>query len=283
MPQGPLVTVDWLAAHLTEVRVADIRWYLPGAGKTGRSEYATGHLPGAVFLDVDEDLADPPTRARGRHPLPSAERFAAALSRAGISDGEDVVAYDDAGGAIASRLWWLLRAFGHRGGAAVLDGGIAAWRAAGHPVTTLAPHPGPGSFHARLDPTGLASRADVERLCRSRAAVVLDARARERYAGVTEPIDARPGHIPGARSAPFADNLVDGHLRAPAELRALYAAHGVTPGTPVVAYCGSGVTACHTLLALELAGLPGALLYDGSYSQWAADDALPVATGDDPG
>ena len=283
MPLGPLVSVDWLAANLSRVRLADTRWYLPGAGKIGRAEYAAGHLPGAVFLDLDEDLADPPSRARGRHPLPSAERLAAALSRAGISDGEDVVAYDDVGGAIAARLWWLLRAFGHRGGAAVLDGGIAAWRAAGHAVTTVAPHPAPGSFHARLDPTRVVSRDEVDRLRRSASAVVLDARAPERYAGVTEPIDARPGHIPGARSAPFADNLEDGRMRAPADLRARYAARGASPGTTVAAYCGSGVTACHTLLALELAGLPGALLYDGSYSQWAADDTLPVATGDDPG
>lgn len=283
MTLGPLVTVDWLAAHLAEVRLADTRWYLPGAGKTGRAEYLAGHLPGAVFLDVDEELADPPSRARGRHPLPSAERLTAALSRAGISDGEDVVAYDDVGGAIAARLWWLLRAFGHRGGAAVLDGGVAAWRAAGHPLTTLIPHPAPGTFHARLDPARVVSRDEVDRLRRSTAAVVLDARARERYAGITEPIDARPGHIPGARSTPFADNLLDGHLRAPADLRARYASVGVTPDATIVAYCGSGVTACHTILALELAGSPGALLYDGSYSQWAANEALPVATGDDPG
>lgn len=276
---NPVVTVEWLAAHLGAVRLVDTRWYLPGTGKIARTEYAAGHLPGAVFLDVDLDLADPPSRAAGRHPLPSAERFAAAMSRAGVSDGDDVVAYDDAGGSIAARVWWLCRAFGHPGRAAVLDGGIDAWRAAGHATTTAVPSPAPGTFHARLDPAIFVSLEQVDRLRTSGGAVLLDARAPERWAGVVEPIDARPGRIPGAVSAPWSDNLAGGRFRSAEELRARYAALGVGPTTKVVAYCGSGVTACHDLLALELAGVPAALLYAGSYSQWAAVPELPVETG----
>ena len=276
---GPIVSADWLAAHASEVRIADARWYLPGTGRTGRAEYAAAHLPGAVFLDIDEELADPPTHADGRHPLPSVARFEGAMARAGISDDTNVVAVDDVGGAMAARLWWLLRYFGHRGRAFVLDGGIAAWQAAGGASTRQVPTPARGSFHARPRPELVVSRQDVERMARDAGVVMLDARAPERWAGVSEPIDARPGRIPGAKNAPFADNVADGKLRGADELRARYAALGVGADTTVVAYCGSGVTACHDILALEIAGLPGALLYAGSYSQWAAEPSLPVETG----
>jgi thiosulfate/3-mercaptopyruvate sulfurtransferase len=274
---GPLVSVEWLAAHLTEVHVVDVRWYLPTTGKSGRAEYAAGHLPRAVFLDVDQDLADPPSAAAGRHPLPSPERFAAAMARAGVSDRDDVVAYDDTGGSTAARVWWLCQAYGHRGRTAVLDGGIAAWRAAGHATTTVVPDPPRGRFHAALDPSLVVTIEELERLRGTPGVVILDARATERYLGKTEPIDARPGHIPSAISAPFADNLTQGRFKSADELRARYASLGVGDRTTVVAYCGSGVTACHDLLALELAGLGGKrFLYGGSYGQWAADPTREV-------
>jgi thiosulfate/3-mercaptopyruvate sulfurtransferase len=280
---SPLVDASWLAAHLDDprVRIVDVRWYL--AGKRGSDEYARGHIPGAVFVDLDRDLAAPATPARpGRHPLPSAADFAAVLARLGVERDTLVIAYDDAGGAIAARLWWLLRWFGH-GGGRVLDGGISAWIAAGGALSTEVSTSTPAPLLALTeDPRGVVDKAEVSRL-RSLAgrAVILDARAAERFEGRVEPVDARPGHIPGARSAPFADNLVagTGALRPPAELARRYAALGALDADVVVCYCGSGVTACHDILALAIAGRDDVLLYEGSWSDWARDESLPAATG----
>jgi thiosulfate/3-mercaptopyruvate sulfurtransferase len=276
------VTADWLAAHLDDghVRVADVRWYL--SGKRGADEYARGHIPGAVFVDLDQDLASPRSPGRpGRHPFPSAADFAAALSRLGVERDTLVVAYDDSGGSTAARLWWLLRWFGH-GGGRVLDGGIGAWVAAGRPLSTEVPALPPAAplalspGHARA-----VNRAEVDRLRALPGTVLLDARAAERFEGRVEPVDARPGHIPGARSAPFSGNLAapGGALLPARELAARYQALGALRAETVVCYCGSGVTACHDLLALAIAGREDAALYEGSWSDWASDPSLPAATG----
>ena len=282
-----LVSTGWVAAHLDDagVRVADVRWYLPQVGKRGREEYGKGHIPGAVFVDMDTELAGPRGSGPGRHPLPASDVFASAMSRAGVGAETHVVVYDDAGGSIAARLWWLLRHMGHPR-VSVLDGGVTRWSAEGRPLTTVVPEVQPVEFTATPATGDVVAKDAVRRLSRDPGAVVLDARAAERYEGRAEPIDPRAGHIPGARSAPFGANLreEEGARLKPAEaLRAQYAALGVTPGRRVVAYCGSGVTACHTLLALHVAGVSGALLYEGSWSDWSSDESLPAATGVAPG
>jgi len=279
---SPLVSVAWLADHLDDpgVVVADVRWYLQGP--RGADAYAAGHLPGAAFVDLDADLASPPGPGRpGRHPLPIAGQISALLSRLGAGQGTVVVAYDDAGGGIAARLWWLLRYFGH-GGGRVLDGGVQAWRAAGLPLeTAVRPRPPAPPLPLTPRPEMVVDRQRVAVLAGSADAVVLDARAAERFEGRSEPVDARPGHVPGARSAPFGENLVapGGAFRSPEELARRYGALGATAAKSVVAYCGSGVTACHDLLALALAGREDALLYEGSWSDWAKDPSLPAALG----
>ena len=267
----PVVDAAWVAAHRDEVVLADVRWYLDG--RSGRAAYAGGHLPGAVFVDLDADLAAPPGPA-GRHPLPEPAAFAAAMGRLGIGDADTVVAYDDAGGVVAARLVWMLRATGHP--AALLDGGIAAWDG---PLETASSARPPAVFTAApWPPERLASADDAA----DAVNVVLDARAPERYAGIEEPVDPRAGHIPGARSVPCRENVgPDGRLLPVEALRRRLATAGVDAATPVVSYCGSGVNACHTLLVLEHAGLGPGRLYPGSWSEWSADAARPAETGGD--
>ena len=285
---GPLVDARSLAAELTGSAppvVLDVRWQM--GGPPGIEGYRAGHLPGAVYVDLDTELAGPPGPG-GRHPLPSADDFAAAMRRAGVRAGHPVVAYDEGDATIAARLWWTLRYFGHDL-VRVLDGGLRAWTAAGLPVTTDEPAAADGDFVAVpgylpvLDAAGAAALA--------RSGVLLDARAGERYRGETEPIDPVAGHIPGAVSAPTAGNVgPDGRFLPPDELRRRFAALGADPerasgpgpAAAIGAYCGSGVTAAHEVLALDLAGIPAAL-YVGSWSGWTADPARPVATGPDPG
>lgn len=282
---SPLVDVEWLAAHLEDehVRVVDVRWYL-GAPARGPAAYASGHLPRAVFADLGSDLAGSSASGPGRHPLPSTESFVDSLSRLGIGRDTTVVAYDDAGGAIAARLWWLLGYFGLAGGR-VLDGGIGAWTALGLALSIEPFHPA-AAPRLELAPRAAAvvDKAGVARMLGA-GAVVLDARARDRYEGRSEPIDARPGHVPGARSAPFVENLVApaGRFLERDALSARYRALGALDAREVVCYCGSGVTACHDLLALTILGRSDALLYEGSWSDWARDAALPAATGPEPG
>jgi thiosulfate/3-mercaptopyruvate sulfurtransferase len=278
---GPLVSGEWLAAHLGEVRVADVRWYLDG--RSGRAAHEAGHIPTAVWVDLDHDLAVPPSPGLGRHPLPSPEHFASALGRLGIAAGGPVVAYDDAGGSIAARLWWMLHAIGEP--AAVLDGGLAAWPGS---LDSGAESPAPVARTSRAWPADrVVDTTAVDQLRRDPSAVVFDARAPERYRGENEPIDARPGHIPGARNHPWTNNLdPDGRMLPAGELRRrLGAAAGGAgaAGRRVVSSCGSGVTACHNLLAMEVAGLDGGVLYPGSWSAWAASPELPAAAGPDPG
>lgn len=273
----PFVTAEWLEAHLDDVVVCDVRWSLSDG--SALLEYAMGHLPGAVFADLDAVLAAPPSDAHGRHPLPDPGVFARAMSALGIGDRDAVVAYDDASGATAARLAWMLRVLGHD--AAVLDGGIGAWP---HALTAQTPTREPAHFTARpWPPARLAGTLDVAAAAADPATVVIDARASDRYRGDHEPVDARAGHIPGAVNVPFTENFGDdGRLLHRRYLEDRYRRAGVETGQPVVAYCGSGVTACVDLLALEQAGFDNTRLYAGSWSQWSADRTRDVATGSAP-
>ncbi len=273
---NPLIDVpalDRLIRRRAPVVLLDARWRL--AGPPGIESYREGHLPGAVFVDLDGEVTGPPGPA-GRHPLPAAGDFEAAMRRAGVSSDRLVVVYDDADSTAAARVWWSLRYFGHDR-VRVLDGGYRAWTEAGRPVTTEEPDAKPGDFLAApgglpvLDAEGAAELA--------RGGVLLDARSAERYRGEQEPVDPVAGHIPGARSAPTSGNVgVDGRFLPPGLLRERFGQLGATDAADVGAYCGSGVTAAHEILALNLAGIPAAL-YVGSWSNWVADPANPVATG----
>lgn len=278
-----LVTVAWLRERLNSpgLRIVDVRWYLTEPAR-GRAEYLAEHIPGAVFLDLEAELSSPRGHGPGRHPLPMPEAFATVAGRAGIGAGVHVVAYDASGGAAAARLWWLLRYYGHDQ-VSLLDGGWPAWQAAGMPVETAVVAPAPAVFAPRPRPEMVVDAAEVERLRHRPGALLIDARAAERYEGRVEPIDPRPGHIPGAVSAPYAGNLAtDGTLRSSDELRERFLALGADTAAPLVCYCGSGVTAAHNLLALELAGIGGGLLYEGSWSDWCSDPARPAALGSEP-
>ena len=270
---GALVDVEWVRHH-ADARLVDLRWSPKGNARDG---YREGHLPGAVFVDLDLDLAQPGGKGPGRHPFPAVERFAALLGRIGVGPETQVVVYDDGPGSIAARLWFMLRVHGHRE-AAVLDGGMKAWGAAGLPLSKEEPRVPPVAPPALArDDSRLVDRAGVA--ARPASALLLDARAPERYRGEVEPIDKVAGHIPGAVNAPFSSNLgADGRFKPPAELHALYQRLGADRASSIIASCGSGVTACHDLLALELAGYPDAKLYVGSWSDWSTSGA-PVATG----
>jgi thiosulfate/3-mercaptopyruvate sulfurtransferase len=257
--------------------IVDSRWYLDG--RSGSAVHADGHLPGAVFVDLDVWLAGPPSPANGRHPLPDPHVFAQGMSAAGIGDHSIVVVYDDAGGVIAARLVWMLRALGHE--AAVLDGGLGAWQRA-HPEKALETGAGvvrPASFTERPFPDALLATIDETQLAAAAGtSLVLDARTLDRYRGDTEPVDARAGHIPGAESLSCRDSVAaDGMLIAVDALRERLMTLGAGQ-KPVISYCGSGVTACHTLLVLEHAGFAPGRLYSGSWSQYAADSSRTVAT-----
>jgi len=263
---GPLVPADWLVEHLDEVQVVDVRWYLNG--RSGWDAYREGHIPGAVGLDVDTDLSAPASPQVGRHPLPTEAAFAAALARKGIAEGRPVVAYDDASGSVAARLWWMLRAIGEP--AAVLEGGLVAWTDQQGELDTEIPTPLRAERAVRPWPSDRFVSADE--LAASDAAV-FDARSAERYAHGDPAIDPRPGHVPGARSAPWTGNLdAHGRFLAPDALRERFA----SAGNGAIAYCGSGVTACHDLLAMTLAGYTDLALYPGSWSQWGADGSRPA-------
>ncbi|SDK71426.1 sulfurtransferase [Nonomuraea jiangxiensis] len=269
---SPLITPADLAA-LGDVTVLDVRWRL--GGPPGVELYREGHLPGAVFCDLDADLADAPG-AGGRHPLPEAGLFQAAMRRLGVSDARPVVVYDDTAATAAARAWWVLRYFGHDD-VRVLDGGLPAWTEAGLPITKETPDVAPGDFTAR--PGGMPTLTAAAAAALATEGVLLDARAAERYRGEVEPVDPVAGHVPGAVSAPTTDNVgPDGRFLDPAALRARFAGLGVAEGVQAGAYCGSGVTAAHEVLALAVAGLPAAL-YVGSWSHWITDPTRPIATG----
>ncbi|WP_280719690.1 sulfurtransferase [Kitasatospora sp. MAP5-34] len=281
---SPLISVAELHDALASARppvLLDIRYRLPAfqpTGPSGPEEYAAGHLPGAHFIDLDRDLAGTPGSA-GRHPLPDPEEFGAALRRAGVSAGRPVVVYDAGPALSAARAWWLLRWAGHPD-VRVLDGGVTGWREAGLPLTAEVPDTELGDFKpvpGQLPTVDAGQAAEL-----ARTGLLLDARAGERYRGEVEPLDPRAGHIPGAVSAPTAENVTaDGRFRTPAELTARFSALGAGE-REVGVYCGSGVTAAHELLALAVAGFPG-VLYPGSWSEWSANPENPAATGMLPG
>lgn len=284
-----LVDARALAAHLARATAADADWRIvdcrfdladPAAGEAA---YAAGHVPGAVYAHLDRDLSAPRTERSRRHPLPEVGAAAATFGRLGIDARTQVVAYDASGGMYAARLWWMLRWLGHER-AAVLDGGWQAWTAAGLPVSTERASVEPRGFVARPQERATVNADELDGLLEGNACLLLDARAPERYEGRAEPLDPKAGHVPGARNHPYARNLgADGRFLPEAALRELLRARlrGRAP-SEVVSMCGSGVTACHTLLALEIAGLPGGRLYPGSWSEWSRDPQRPVATGPEP-
>jgi thiosulfate/3-mercaptopyruvate sulfurtransferase len=274
-----LISAEELLAGADGPVLLDVRWALGDAH--GREKYLAGHLPGAVFVDLETELADPPSAADGRHPRPSLQRLQAVARRWGISSGDAVVAYDATAGTAAARAWWLLRWAGLPD-VRLLDGGLDAWRRAGGPLETGDVLPEPGNVTLPGGRMPVLTMDEAAALPAS-GGVLLDARAGERYRGEVEPIDPRAGHVPGAVSAPTAENLApDGSFRPVAELRERFAAMGAVPGQAVGVYCGSGVTAAHEVAALAVAGIEAAL-WPGSWSQWSADPDRPAATGPDPG
>ncbi|HET9894266.1 MAG TPA: sulfurtransferase [Streptosporangiaceae bacterium] len=293
-PPSPLIRADELAALLDSADppvVLDVRWRL--GGPPGIESYLGGHLPTARFVDLDTELSGRPG-AGGRHPLPEPAKFEAAMRTAGLNEGKLAVAYDDGDSTVAARLWWMLRYYGHAR-ATVLDGGFRAWAISGLPLTKLVKRPAPGNF-AVLKTGGMPVIDDDQAGRLARSGYLLDSRVTGRYTGEVEPVDRVGGHIPGAISAPTKDNVdPDGLFRAPGELARRFAGLGLPApdrgagdaagpgGEPVIAaYCGSGVTAAHQVLALELAGLRGAL-YVGSWSAWSYDPQRPVAAGPERG
>jgi thiosulfate/3-mercaptopyruvate sulfurtransferase len=277
MSAGPLISAGELASLLarpssqSRPTVLDVRSRT--GGPPGRDEYALGHVPGAVYVDLDTDLAAPPGGGRGRHPLPDVPVFEAAMRAAGVSTGRPVVVYDDWEGRAAARAWWLLRFHGPEE-VRVLDGGWAAWLAEGGEGVAASPMLAAGDFTARPGAMPVVDAGSV-----LEAEVVVDARAPERYRGEVEPIDPVAGHLPGAVNVPTTENVdEDGYFLPAGELAATYEAVGADPAVDVAAYCGSGVTAAHDVLALEIAGVRAAL-YPGSWSEWVSDPSRPVETG----
>lgn len=275
-----IVSVATLATHLDDPSwvIVDCRFDLaqPAAGEAA---FAQSHIPGAVYAHLDRDLAAPITPVTGRHPLPAPDAFAATLSAWGIGNHTQVVAYDGDVGMYAARLWWMLRWLGHDA-VAVLDGGFKAWTAAGLPTSATRATRTPQTFVARPNRAMWVDAAEVATHVRDPAWRLLDARAPERYRGDVEPIDAVAGHVPGARNHPFATNVAAGGFAPADELRQrLEVSQDGVSDSQTIAMCGSGVTACHLLLAMEIAGKRGARLYPGSWSEWIRDPAHPVARG----
>jgi len=296
--RSPIVAPETLAAWIEDdrpgLRVVDVRWYLGQPSGSGRLAYQAGHIPGAIHLDIDTDLVA--REGPGRHPLPDPEAFRRTLAAHGIGGGDTVVAYDDVGGWVASRLWWMLEDLGFgadgTGEALVLDGGLPAWTAAGLPLSTVVPAPRPTDLHLAAAWRRVVDRETLKP--RLGEVLLLDARGGPRYRGEVEPIDPIPGHIPTSLNAPTDGNLrPDGRFRSTVELAARFTAlreaaghagMGVAAGPDgeVVTSCGSGVSACHNALAMRMAGLPDPLLYPGSYSDWSRAGE-PVASGSEPG
>ena len=284
-----LISVQELAAALREASdtpatssqpwvVVDCRFNLLKTD-AGRAAYLDGHIPGAWYADLDRDLSAPRGPQTGRHPLPDPEQLRALFGRFGITPATRVAAYDEAGGGLAARLWWLLRWMGHRS-VVLLDGGLAAWQKAGLPISQETPGPCHSHFEGQPGHMPVLHTAEVSAALDENAIRLLDARAEERFRGLVEPIDAVAGHVPGALNVPFTGNLAaDNRFQTPEHLAQRYAplVAGRQPGE-IVCMCGSGVTACHGIFALELAGIPGVALYPGSWSEWIRSPDRPVAT-----
>ena len=284
MHETPLIQAEELARRLEDpsLRIFDCRFDL-ARPDSGRERYADEHLPGATYADLNRDLSAPVTARSGRHPLPSPAEFEARLRAWGVNRDSLVVAYDDGNSMYAARLWWMMRWVGHEP-ARVLDGGMRRWMQLGLPLDDSVPARAPGDFVAHPRVELAVDAAQLLPVTADSALSILDARAPERYRGEVEPIDAVAGHVPGARNHPFTLSLgSDGRFLPPGELRAAFEAklRGASPDR-TVAMCGSGVTACHLLLAMEVAGLGGARLYPGSWSEWSRDPARPVARGEEP-
>ncbi len=277
-----LITVDELSARLGDpaLRIVDTRFSLQDP-EHGRKAYEEGHIPGAIYFDLDEDLSrpQPPGTPGGRHPLPDMGAFAEKLGERGIGNEHHIVVYDDSGGMFAARFWWMLRYAGHDR-VQVLDGGLGAWLEAGQAVTKALPSYPATRFELELRPEMLVDQGVVKAKLDNPDVLLIDARASERYRGENETLDRKAGHIPGALNKPFTENLDRGRFKDPALLAERFKEAAETE--EVIVYCGSGVTAAHNVLALEEAGFKGARLYVGSWSDWTSDDANPVARGDEP-
>lgn len=274
----PIISAAELTTRLDDprLRIADVRWFLGDEGR-GRSEYADGHIPGAIFVDLERDLAS--ASGPGRHPLPDPTSFADRMGQLGFGDGHSIVVYDQASGMIASRLWWMLDRLGHRD-VVVLDGGLTAWQSSGGEPTPILPTPPRATLTLAPDWTDTLIREEVA--TRAGQIDLVDLRDAERYRGETEPIDPKPGHIPGARNRPATTLLDDSGMLLPADrLQVLLRSHGPTADAPTVLSCGSGVVACFGALASRVAGMADPLIYPGSYSDWSRA-GMPVVVGDEP-
>ena len=284
MNEGPLIQAEDLAERLedTALRIFDCRFDL-ARPDAGRAHYDDEHLPGAAYADLNRDLSAPQTPGSGRHPLPTPAAFETQLRRWGVSGDSVIVAYDDGNSMYAARLWWMLRWLGHEQ-SLVLDGGMRRWMQLGLPLDETIPSRPPGNFVAHPHPELVVDAQQVLAASRDSTSLILDVRAPERFRGDVEPIDAVAGHVPGARNHPFTSSLgADGRFLPAAELRvALEQRLAGMPAQSTVAMCGSGVSACHLLLAMEVAGLPCARLYAGSWSEWSRDPSRPVARGEAP-
>ena len=276
-----LIDADSLRRELgsSTLAVIDCRFDLSDPA-SGERAYLAGHIPGAHYAHLDRDLSDLTRTGRGRHPLPDSDAFCASLERWGITPAHQVVAYDADNGMYAARLWWMLRLLGHRR-VAVLDGGLAAWQAEGGELERTVPRTGGGQYKARFDSRAIVTTAVIAARLASGNGLLLDARGAPRFRGEVEPIDPRAGHIPGAANRPFLDNLAPDGRFLPAETLAsqFHALVGTGQPAEVVHMCGSGVSACHNLLAMEHAGLAGSRIYAGSWSEWVSEPSRPVAVG----
>lgn len=274
-----IISAEELQNHISESDwvVFDCRFNLADTA-AGKNAYLEGHIPESIYLDLDQDLSSPITPETGRHPLPDLERFVARLAQAGVSNDTQVVVYDDCAGAMAARCWWLLRLLGHKA-VAVLDGGLPAWQSLGGQLNNHIPQPVSTAYTSSLQPNQNLTVAEVEQALDAQSIYLVDARAAERYRGEMEPIDPIAGHVPSALNRPLTDNLVEGKFKPAAQLREEWlSVLGGKSVEAVVHMCGSGVTACHNQLAMEIAGLSGSRVYSGSWSEWIRDPARPIAT-----